>query len=163
MALQHVPVRHEIAEQRVRLRLIGALCVRAVGIVLQARAGAALLRQDDRVIEAERHAVAEPTQERQLERVRGEPAPRHVLRDAAVAAERAHLVGRHGRCAGRRARERRILIGRRIRRAEVDGVDVDAFEDVVRMLADVLHVDRHRPGQRHLDASVPLPGRGKTA
>ena len=59
--------------------------------------------------------------------------------------------------------ERRILVLRQVRRAEVDGVQVDrrlppwnAPQTVVAVVADVRDVERRRPWQRHLHAGLPL-------
>ena len=69
---------------------------------------------------------------------------------------------------GTRARaERRILVLRQVRRADVDGVEVDRAvgpaleraQPVEAVVADVRDVERRRPWQRHLHAGLPLPRR----
>ena len=93
---------------------------------------------------------------------------REVEPDLSEAAIRPQQVGRIRGRAGRGAgRKRRILILRRgMPHSKIHGIDVhlglsaDFTQLVEAVLADIRDVDRRGPRQRHLDAGVPLRGRG---
>ena len=127
--LDDVRLRVVVAEQLVGLGLIRPDRERAVGVVLQARRRVLAVVKADRVVEAERQAVAEPALQRQLQRVIRAPLPARGLGDRAVALDSARIRSAdHRRRARRRAgRQRRILVLRQERRAEVDAVDVAVF------------------------------------
>ena len=87
-----------------------------------------------------------------------------VLVDGAEAAERSKQVVGQGVRAWRRAgAERRVLVLRQERGADVDGVEVhgvatlEAAQAIVAVVADVGDVQRRRPGEGHLRAELPLP------
>ena len=81
-----------------------------------------------------------------------------ALRDRAVAAERAHLVGRRppSRPASRSAPASDPGSAGRNAAPKSTALMFDALDDVVAVLADVRDVERDRPRQRHLHAAVPL-------
>ena len=97
-------------------------------------------------------------------RVIGPLLPARGLRDRAVAAERAHQIRDNRRGARRGARgQRPVLVLREERRPEVHAVDVHVLENDRLVLADIRHVQCHRPRQRHLHTAVPLDRRGQLA
>ena len=163
MSLEDVTSRHVCAEQPVGFRLVRTLGEGAVRAVLEPRRGVRSLRQHDRVVEPERQASMKTAKDRELERVRREPAARHLLSDAAVTPEGAYLIGGYGRRARDIARQGRILVLRQEGRAEVDCIDVDVIDQVVRVLTGVLDVERRRPRKHDLHSAVPLPRRGEPA
>ena len=166
--LDDVALQSLVLHQVVEHRLIVADEERPVGVVLQAQrhAGRAVVAEAERVVPAERHAVAEAPGRRELHRVVGPVERLPLLIDVGVAADRPqqllHIGARAGN-AGHGGAAGRILILRLERRAEINRVDVhrrqrlERVQHVEGVLPDVGDVERRRPGQRHLHAGVPLP------
>src|SRR5206468_8178920 len=92
----------------------------------QRQTGVAFQREAERVVRTERETVLEAPVQRHLNRMIGVPEPRLLFVDVAVAAEGAQQVRRVRARARYAARaERRVLVPRLIRGAEVDRVQID--------------------------------------